>query len=1074
MRTLRRINPRVLAGLLIAIVATGCSPEAKKSGFLKRADSYFQSGEYDKAKIEYLNLLKADPQNATAIRQLGIIWFEQGAPLNAAPFLLRARDLVPDDLDARAKLAMVFMSVGQFEEARKEALAILERSPDQDEAMLLLAETSRTQRELDEAGQRLRSLNAADKAGIHLALASLSLRKKDVASAETEVKKALSVDRNSVAAHIALAKLYWLRKDLTKADQEFKTAAELATVRSPARLSYAEFKARTGATDEAKARLNEITREAPDSLPAWRLLAQIAFTEGKWDESLKFLENITLRDPANIEARLLQAQVWIAKGEVKKALENLESLNARLPGFPPIKYQLARAYLQDNNTAQAATVLNQAITANPDYVEAILLLGEINLKSGDAQPVVASMLGLMKKRPDLVQAQLLLAQAYQSLGRLDDANAVFREQIKISPQSSQPYLLLGLLLRQQNKIDEARQAFESAQRLAPGSLVPMAQLVDLDIQSKDFEAALQRVHGQLQKTPESPSAHFLEGKVYAAQGKWSDAEAALLKALELDPNSSNAYDLLVSTYLAADELPKAIALIEASLSRNPNNARALMALALTYEKMNDFSKAREAYEKLLALKPDSPSALNNLAYLYAERLNQPDKAYDLAQKARGLQPAEPVIADTLGWILYKKGDYQQSRTLLQESAQKLPNNPEIQFHLGMANYMMGDMDAARTAFRQAAAASDFPGKEEAQRRLALLEGVEGKTTELTSNDLEAAIERQPDDVAKRMLLGESYEKQGEFEKAAAAYEQAVKLNPKLLSATARLAQLNAGPLQASERALEFARKARALAPNDPKVIGILGSAAYQTGNFTWAYSLLQESARKLPNDAEILHDFAWTAYSLGKVSEARQTMQRVLAAAPNSGESSDANLFLAMTAPDQKGTGFAASASEIEKVLTANPNYVPALMAQAGILLQRGESKNAAAIYTEVLRRFPEFAPAQKRLASLYLETADKREEAYELAVKARRTLPDDPELAQILAELSYQRKEFAYAVQLLQQSAKQRPLDAKYLYYLGMSHLKAKDKTQSREALDQALAAGLKDPLATDARRAINGLDQE
>ena len=126
------------------------------------------------------------------------------------------------------------------------------------------------------------------------------------------------------------------------------------------------------------------------------------------------------------------------------------------------------------------------------------------------------------------------------------------------------------------------------------------------------------------------------------------------------------------------------------------------------------------------------------------------------------------------------------------------------------------------------------------------------------------------------------------------------------------------------------------------------------------------------------------------------------------------------------------------------------------------------------MRRFPNFAPAQKRLASLYLEIPEKREEAYNLAVKARQALPDDPELAQILAELSYQRNEFAYTVQLLRQSAKKKPLDAKHLYYLGMSHLKAKDKTQSREALDQALAAGLKDPLAADARRAIKQLDQE
>ena len=121
--------------------------------------------------------------------------------------------------------------------------------------------------------------------------------------------------------------------------------------------------------------------------------------------------------------------------------------------------------------------------------------------------------------------------------------------------------------------------------------------------------------------------------------------------------------------------------------------------------MNEFAKARDAYEKLLSTKPDFPPVLNNLAYLYAERLDELDKAHDLAQKARALQPGDAAIADTLGWILYKRGDYKQALALLQESAQHLPNNPEIQFHLGMANYMMGRTDEARTAFRQAAAAA---------------------------------------------------------------------------------------------------------------------------------------------------------------------------------------------------------------------------------------------------------------------------------------------------------------------------------------------------------------------------------
>ena len=71
-------------------------------------------------------------------------------------------------------------------------------------------------------------------------------------------------------------------------------------------------------------------------------------------------------------------------------------------------------------------------------------------------------------------------------------------------------------------------------------------------------------------------------------------------------------------------------------------------------------KARDAYERLLSINPNSISALNNLAYLYADRLNDLDKAYDLARKARDLQGNDPAIADTFGWVLSKRGEYQQA------------------------------------------------------------------------------------------------------------------------------------------------------------------------------------------------------------------------------------------------------------------------------------------------------------------------------------------------------------------------------------------------------------------------------
>ena len=149
-----------------------------------------------------------------------------------------------------------------------------------------------------------------------------------------------------------------------------------------------------------------------------------------------------------------------------------------------------------------------------------------------------------------------------------------------------------------------------------------------------------------------------------------------------------------------------------------------MLLGQLYDRMNEPTKARDAYERLLSIKSDSPHAQNNLAVLYTEHFGELEKAYQLAQSARAQRPEDPAIADTLGWILYKKGNYQEALPMLEAAASKLPDNPEIQFHLGMASYMMGKTDEARQAFAHAAAStSNFSGKDEAQRRLSLLKAI---------------------------------------------------------------------------------------------------------------------------------------------------------------------------------------------------------------------------------------------------------------------------------------------------------------------------------------------------------------
>ena len=1066
---------RIVTLTLAAALIASCSKEAKKTRFLAEADSYFKAGNYDKAKVSYLNVVRLDPQNALAFERIGTMWLQDGSPLRAAAFLAKANELAPKNDQNRIRLARCYLAIGRFADASKQALKVLEQTPDDGDAIIALTEAARSKEDIQAAEQQLEKYPKKDDISFHLASANLFLSSGDLAAAEKALRQALSVNPNSSAAHMALGDFYLLKKDQKQAAEEFKKAAELAPIRSMERLKYAAWMSAAGDKEETRRISTEMTRQAPDYLPGWTLLAEVAFKDQKYDEALSLLENVFSRDPEYIDGRRLESQVMLAKGDTKKAVEVLERLDQTYPDTPLIKYELARAYLKNNGLNQAKMVLDQAISINPNYADAVLLLAEVNLRSGHSEAVIEPMTRLLKRNPELRPAALLLAAAYGSLDRFDDAAVVIGEQARLAPLDPQAQMALGLTLRQAKRNGEARQAFEKAAELAPDSLWPVDQLVEVDLREKHFDAARQTIQRQFQKTPDAAAAHFFEAKILAAEEKWDLAEVELQKTLQLDPNFAGAYDLLVQTYLATNKLPQALSELQSQLAKNPNDASALMILALLYERTSDFAKARDAYERLLSINPNLVTALNNLACLYADRLRDLDKAYDLARKARELQGNDPAIADTFGWILSKRSDYQQALPILQESAAKLPDSPEVQFHLGMTAYMMGQTDLARVALQKAAsAAKDFPGKEESKRRLALLANGTNASAELSISQLEAMTKEQPNDVISQMRLAEAYEKQRAWDKAAAAFEQALKLNPKLAAATTKLAQLYAGPLQNKEKALAYAKKARELAPSDPQVTAVLGKVAYQTGNLTWSYSVLQEAARLRQNDPSILHDLAWAAYRLGKVNEAREAMQRALTAGSDFPEVADARKFLALTALDENPKGLVAAENEIQKELQANPEYLPALMAQASLEKQLGQIKPAAEIYTGVLRRLPDFAPAQKRLATLYAQEPSTTVAAYDLAAKARKTLPDDAELAELLGRLSYEKKEYQRAIQLLQECATKKALSADSLFYLGMSQLQTRQKAEAQGVLNQALVAGLQEPLATEAKRALAGLQQE
>ncbi len=305
---------RLIAILVMVLVTCSCTSEMKKSRYLARAERYFKAGEYDQAKIEYLRVLQIDSGNAVAYARCGAMWADEGVPLRAAAFLLKARELAPEDLDNRYKLALVYLQVGQTNEAFKEATEILKQAPANGPALAILAETSVTPEQKQAAEQELRKFPQHDNPYLEVANAALALRKGDLANAEVALNHALSLDPKCVQAHIGLAQVSLTKKDNARAGQELKAAADLCPVRSRERLTYAEFKMQTGDTEEAKSYLENLTKQARDFIGAWVLQARLAQSDKKYDEVAALLQNVFSRDPDNIEAQVIHGAGPVRQG----------------------------------------------------------------------------------------------------------------------------------------------------------------------------------------------------------------------------------------------------------------------------------------------------------------------------------------------------------------------------------------------------------------------------------------------------------------------------------------------------------------------------------------------------------------------------------------------------------------------------------------------------------------------------------------------------------------------------------------------------------------------------------------
>lgn len=1062
-----RLLPGLIA-LTVVFAGAGCSKQAKSARHLNEANRYFAAEDYDKAEVEYKNAFQADPNNADAIGRLGVIYLEQGRMAQALPYLRRAVELKPEQLEARLKLGMLQLGMARPQEAREAAEYVLTRKPTDPEAPLLLAESSKPE-EAAAARDFLRALAAPapTSAPVLVGLGMLDLRGGNATGAKVLFDQAQTLDPKYGPASAALGRFHLTQRNTADAEKSLQQAAEISPQRSSARLQFAQFLIQTGKLDAAKKFLEEVTAKAPDFFPAWILQAEIAFNQRRFDDAVTQLNRVLARYAVSPEAILLMSRVRLAQGDTAKAVTLLESATAQFAQSPQMHLQLGLAYVAADDLPKATASFTQAVTLEPKLVQAALALAEVEMRQGNVRVAIASLQKLVQQYPTLGEAQLLLAQAFRTQGNFEEALKLLRNVDTAQKVNPIPAYQVGTVLLQLNRKAEARQAFTRALTLAPGYLPAVEQLTNLDLLEKNLPAARTRLDAELAKTPNSAALHALMAKLAIVNNDAAGTEASLKKVIELAPDNPAAYYQLGQFYLATKQEDKALTNLQSVLAKNPKDENAAVLVGTLLESRRDYKGARETYERVISANPAAGKAYNNLAYIYAEFLNEPQKAVEAAQKARELLPNVPHVVDTLGWSWYRQGQYARALSFLQDAAAKMPEVADVQYHVGMAFYMLGEEAAARTALERSLQLDPkFAASEQAKERLALLKL--DLNSPNASAEVEKALKRESSDPFALERAGALQEKKGQLNEALASYEAILKASPNHLGATLKTIQLYEAKKDTA-KALEAANAARKTFPSNRDVAHALGRLVYKSGDHRRAVGLLQEAVRGADApSADLLLDLAAATYAVGNVSGTEDALRQVLAANPPTPRVKAAKTFSDLVSFASNPASVPSAPQLAEAALKADPADLPAMYALA--LASEGKKDGAAARkhYENALKTYPEFAPAQKRLALIYAADPSQAQKAQELATKARQAYPNDPEVAKALGVAVYRQKNHTRAVSLLEEALRQRGDDAEILFYLGAAQLELKKTAEGKKSLEKALQSGLKGELATEAKKLL------
>lgn len=750
---------------LISVLLPGCflNSNARKQKYYDRGQRYFEKGQYDAAAIEFTNAVKIDPGYADAHFKLGESYLHLQRLDRAYQELSRTVELEPGNYKARIALANLLILGRQFPKAQEQTDLLMKQRPDDPAVHSAVSNLLAAQNNLSDAIAEIERTIALDPGQwqLYLDLAFLEQRNNQPDLAEASFKKVIELNPKGTQARVVLGGFYQSQKRSDEAERQFRAAiaanpsaleprdalarlmlfegkkADAEAILKQANqdlpheagsyLALSNFYYSTGDPDKSVAEYGALYKERPKDPQIKKRYIQLLIQTNRIEEARKLNDEILSNDANDGDALVFRSQMQISWGDLDHSTQTLQTVIKNEPKNSQAHFALGVAYEKQGNVEHAESEWREALKLNPNLVEAQRALAGAAIRLGDMNTLADAATQVIRLQPGSPDGYALRAISNINRQHFSDAETDVQKAIQVAPQSAIGYTHLGHLRLAQKQFSDAGKAYQDALDRNPNSTDALRGLMSADIAQKQLDQAVAAAKAQIAKEPSNSIFYDMLGSVLFLDKKDpGEVEAAFAKSVALDSRNYDAVIHLVQARATRGELDQAIATGEQSLKDNPRQQSLYILMGNLYRSKRDMKKAEDAYQKALAINAQDPIASNELARVMLSSGENLDVALGLAQTAGKGLPNSPAVADTLGWIYYRKGVYPMAVTYLQQALQlqeknKVAENPDIHYHLGWAYEKTQQPALARQHFEQVLKTTpNYPASGEIKKELAHL------------------------------------------------------------------------------------------------------------------------------------------------------------------------------------------------------------------------------------------------------------------------------------------------------------------------------------------------------------------